>query len=185
LQNQKAEIPDEAVCEAFKTALRSMKSSPVGRESSMTGQCFCGSVAFEFDGPTTNIEICHCSRCQRATGSPFAAEFRVRAEKFRWLRGEDLISFCDAPILREPPAYRRSFCKTCGAQVPTVMAGSPVTAIPTGLVDGDIPARTADHIWVGKKANWLNLREIGTLPKHDGDPTAESNARLIEPLKLK
>lgn len=59
----------------------------------MTGQCFCGSVAFEFDGPTTDIEICHCSRCQRATGSPFASEFRVRADRFRWLlgRGPDLI----------------------------------------------------------------------------------------------
>ena len=90
----------------------------------MTGQCFCGSVAFEFDGPTTNIEFCHCSRCQRATGSPFAAEFKVRAEKFRWLRGEGLISFCDAPILRDPPAYRRSFCKTCGSQVPTLFAAT-------------------------------------------------------------
>jgi Glutathione-dependent formaldehyde-activating enzyme len=68
----------------------------------MTGQCFCGSVAFEFDRPVTDIELCHCSRCQRATGSPFAAQFRVRADKFRWLRGEELISFCDAPILREP-----------------------------------------------------------------------------------
>ena len=151
----------------------------------MTGQCFCGSVAFEFDGPTTDIEICHCSRCQRATGSPFAAEFRVRADKFRWLRGEDLISFCDAPILREPPAYRRSFCKTCGSPLPAVFAGNPVIAIPTGLVDGEIPARAADHIWMSKKANWLNLRELGTLPEHDADPPAESTARLIEPLKLK
>jgi protein-S-isoprenylcysteine O-methyltransferase Ste14 len=135
----------------------------------MTGQCFCGSVAFEFEGPTTSIELCHCSRCQRATGSPFAAEFRVRVEKFRWLRGEELISFCDAPILRESPPYRRSFCKTCGSQVPSVFAGDPGVAIPTGLVEGDLPARVLDHIWVSKKANWLNLRELGTLPEYDGD----------------
>ena len=64
----------------------------------MTGLCLCGSVAFEFDLPITDIEICHCSRYQGATGSPFAAEFRVRADKFRWLRGKELISFCDAPV---------------------------------------------------------------------------------------
>jgi len=64
----------------------------------MTGQCFCGSVAFEFEGPTRDTELCHCTRCQRATGSPFAAEFKVRADRFRWLRGEELISFCDAPV---------------------------------------------------------------------------------------
>lgn len=138
----------------------------------MTGQCFCGSVAFEFDGLTTNIETCHCTRCQRATGAPFAAEFRVRAEEFHWLRGEGLISFCDAPILREPPAYRRSFCKTRGSAVPAVFAGNPTVAIPTGLVEAEIPARAVDHIWVSKTANWLNLREIGTLPQFDGDPPA-------------
>jgi hypothetical protein len=151
----------------------------------MTGQCFCGSVGFEFEGPITDIEICHCSRCQRATGSPFAAEFLVRTENFHWLRGEELISFFDAPILRDPPAYRRSFCRTCGSAVPALFAANPVVAIPTGLVDGDIPAPAADHIWVRKKANWLNLREFGTLPQYDRDPTPESNARRIEPLKLK
>ena len=151
----------------------------------MTGRCFCGSVAFEFDGPITDVEICHCSRCQRATGSPFAAEFLVRAEKFRWLRGEDLILFFDAPILRDPPAYRRSFCKTCGSGVPAVLSGNPVVAIPTGLVDGDIATHAADHIWVSKKANWLNLRKIGSLPQFDRDPTPESNAKRIEPLKLR
>src|SRR5215471_12413309 len=133
----------------------------------MTGQCFCGSVAFEFEGPTTNIELCHCSRCQRATGSPFAAEFKVRADKFRWLRGEELISFCDAPILREPPAYRRSFCKVCGSPVPSVFTGHPTVPIPTGLVDGDIPARAVKHIWTSKKANWFDVRQIGQLPKYE------------------
>lgn len=151
----------------------------------MTGQCFCGSVTFEFDGPITDIEICHCTRCQRASGSPFVAEFLVRADKFRWLRGEDLISFFDAPILRDPPAYRRSFCKTCGSAVPSVFAGNPVVAIPTGLADGDLPVRAADHIWVSKKANWLDLHQLASLPEHDGNPTPESNARRIEPLKLR
>jgi hypothetical protein len=136
----------------------------------MTGQCFCGSVAFEFDRPATNIELCHCSRCQRATGSPFAAEFKVRADKFRWLRGEDQISFCDAPILRDPPAYRRSFCKTCGSPVPTVFAGNPAVNVPTGLVDGDLAARALDHIWISKKANWLDLAELATLPQYAEDP---------------
>jgi hypothetical protein len=151
----------------------------------MTGHCFCGSVAFEFEGPITDIEFCHCSRCQRVTGSAFAAEFRVRAEKFRWVRGEDLISFFDAPILREPPAYRNSFCKICGSPLPSLFAGNPTVAIPSGLVEGELPAHAADHIWMSKKASWMNLRELGTLPESDGDPSAESNAKLMAPLKLK
>ncbi len=150
----------------------------------MVGRCLCGGVTFEFHDPTTDIEICHCTRCQRVTGSAFAAEFRVRAENFRWLGGADLISFYDAPILRSPPAYRSSFCRTCGSPLPSVFAENPVVAIPAGLVAGDISARAADHIWIGKKASWLNLHEIGRLPEYDGDPPEESNAHLIEPLKL-
>jgi len=150
----------------------------------MVGRCFCGSVAFEFEGPLTDVEICHCSRCQRASGSPFAAEFRVRAERFRWLRGEERVSFFDAPILNEPPAYRRSFCTRCGSPLPALFEGNPVVAIPTGLVEGNLPARAASHIWVSKKASWLSLRELPTLPQHATDPTPEANTERMRPLGL-
>jgi len=136
----------------------------------MMGHCFCGRVAFEFEGPLSPIEFCHCSRCQRATGSPFAAEFRVRRDRFRWTRGEELISFFDAPVLREPPAYRRAFCTTCGSALPAVFEGNPTVAIPTGLVEGDLPTSPIDHIWIDHKANWLDLQKIGALPTFSGDP---------------
>lgn len=140
----------------------------------MIGRCFCGKVAFEFSTPITNIEICHCSRCQRASGSPFVAGFRVRAENFRWVCGEDLISFFDAPILREPPAYRNSFCKICGSPLPSVFPADPTVAIPTGLVEGNIPARAVNHIWVSKKANWLDLQKLATIPQYDENPPPRS-----------
>jgi hypothetical protein len=54
----------------------------------------------------------------------------------------------------------------------------------SGLVDGDLPSSAADHIWMSRKASWMNLRELGTLAQHDGDPTEESNASLMAPLKL-
>ena len=136
----------------------------------MIGRCFCGSVAFEFFAPLSGIELCHCSRCQRASGAPFVAEFRVEAGKFRWLRGKDLIATFDAPILRDPPAYRRSFCKTCGAAVPSVFENNPTVAIPTGSVEGDLETSAMDHIWIKQKANWLDLSALGTLPQHEGDP---------------
>ena len=150
----------------------------------MVGRCFCGGVAFEFEGPFTDVEFCHCSRCQRATGAPFAAEFRVRAERFRWLRGEDLISCYDAPILRDPPAYRRSFCSRCGSRVPVLFPENPAVAIPTGLVEEGLPVRAADHIWIAKKASWLDLQQLAALPQHPEDPPPDSNAELMRPLRL-
>lgn len=136
----------------------------------MKGQCFCGGVAFEFEGLLSDIQICHCTRCQRATGAAFAAEVRVSRDRFRWLRGASLISHFDAPLLRDPPAYRRSFCSRCGSGVPVVPEGQSIVCIPTGLIEGQIPARPIEHIWFDKKANWLNFAELDALPKHGGDP---------------
>jgi hypothetical protein len=68
--------------------------------------------------------------------------------------------------------------------VPAVFAGNPVVSIPTGLVEGDLPVRAADHIWVSKQASWLDLPALAALPRHAGDPTPEANAQLMDPLRL-
>jgi hypothetical protein len=151
----------------------------------MVGQCLCGGVTFEFDGPISSIELCHCSRCRRATGSVFAAEFYVHPAGFRWVRGENLISFYDAPILRNPPPYRISFCHTCGSQVPTVREGSPAISIPTGLVQGELPARASDHIFVGMKAPWWDGNEIAKLPVFEAGPAPEFRARMLAMVERK
>lgn len=145
----------------------------------MEGRCLCGGVAFEFGGPTTDIELCHCSRCQRATGSAFAPDFWVRADRFRWVQGEDLISTYDAPVIRQPPAYRNTFCRTCGSPLPVVRQGSLSVRIPAGLVQGDFPARVVDHIHIGKKAWWWNPSEIAALPAYGGAPPVEVRARMF------
>lgn len=136
----------------------------------MIGRCLCGAVAFEFESAGAEIELCHCSRCKRVSGSAFGAELRAPRAKFRWLRGEDRIAFWDAPILREPPPYRASFCRTCGSPLPSVFADNPTVAIPAGLVEGGVPARPARHIWFAQKASWLDLGALAALPTVNGDP---------------
>jgi hypothetical protein len=52
------------------------------------------------------------------------------------------------------------------------------------MVEGDLPVRAANHIWTGKKASWLDLAELAQLPQYAANPTPESNARLMAPLRL-
>ena len=137
----------------------------------MKGRCFCGGVSFEFEGPLSDIQICHCTRCQRATGSAFAAEVRVPADQFHWRSGEDLIAHFDAPVLRSPPGYRRSFCTRCGSMVPVIPTDRSIVCIPTGLIEGAISARPVEHIWFEKRANWLDFSQLDALPKLEGDPS--------------
>ncbi len=84
----------------------------------ITGGCLCGGVRFEIKRAVGPFELCHCSRCRKASGSAFAAGVGVRTEDFRLLNGKELIKSYEAPILRNPPPYRTSFCTRCGSPVP-------------------------------------------------------------------
>jgi hypothetical protein len=144
----------------------------------MLGRCLCGEVAFEFDGSISSIELCHCTRCRRSTGSAFAAEFYVNPARFRWTRGESLISVYEAPILRNPPAYRVSFCRNCGTQVPTVRDGAAVISIPAGLVEEPLDARVSDQIFIGMRASWFEPARLTGVPAYEAGPPREFREQI-------
>lgn len=52
-----------------------------------SGHCLCEAVAFEVAGKLTRVEVCHCSRCQRAYGVGLGVTVYARFDHFRWLRG--------------------------------------------------------------------------------------------------
>jgi len=49
----------------------------------LTGGCACGAVRFEVSEPLLGAVYCHCTRCQRRTGS--AAALSARAHQGRAL----------------------------------------------------------------------------------------------------
>ena len=57
----------------------------------LTGGCNCGAVRFEISAPLTSSSYCHCTRCQRRTGTAASANARAAADAFRILQGEDRI----------------------------------------------------------------------------------------------
>ena len=80
--------------------------------TALRGSCLCGEVRFEIDGPLMRSSHCHCRQCQKAHGAPFRTRARVAAADFRFLAGEQLVSFYEST-----PGTHRGFCKVCGAPV--------------------------------------------------------------------
>ena len=80
--------------------------------TALRGSCLCGGVRFEIDGTLMRSSHCHCRQCQKAHGAPFRARARVTAADFRFLVGEELVSFYEST-----PGTHRGFCKVCGAPV--------------------------------------------------------------------
>jgi hypothetical protein len=121
------------------------------------GSCLCGEVTFEIDGRLTPIQYCHATRCRKATGAAFAAELAAKASRFRWLRGEELVTVYEAPLLREPPPYRHAFCRRCGSPLPVPLEGTDFVVLHAGVLDGAPETRPFRHIFVGQRASWHTI----------------------------
>jgi RimJ/RimL family protein N-acetyltransferase len=116
-------------------------------------------VVFDITKAVGPFELCHCNRCRKASGSAFASFVGVEAADYRLLAGGDLIVSYDAPILRAPPAYRRSFCRRCGSPVPNPDPQADWFEIPAGLLDDAPELRPDKHIFVEQRAAWFEIAD--------------------------
>jgi hypothetical protein len=130
-----------------------------------TGRCLCGGVRFALEGELTPIQLCHATRCRKASGAACSPELLAAAAGLRILAGEDLVSSYEAPLLEEPPVYRRVFCRRCGSPLPGVIEGTPFAAVDAGTLDGDPGVRPFRHAFAAQKACWYE--------PDDGRPVVE------------
>jgi hypothetical protein len=121
------------------------------------GHCNCGAVSFEISTPISQVFVCHCSICRRYTGANGIAVIIVGNDAFRWLRGEDQIA-----MWKKPNAEWESwFCRTCGSALPG--RNDPARMfVPAGLIsEGGEALKVAHHIFVGSKAAWDEIGDVG------------------------
>jgi hypothetical protein len=144
------------------------------------GSCLCGGVRFEIRRAVGPLELCHCSRCRKVSGSAFMAGLGVEAEDFRFLAGRELVTSYEAPIREAPPAYATSFCRRCGSPVPDPPPGATWFEIPAGALDDDPGVRPDRHIFVECKSAWFEIADA--LPQLDKKALiALRTARTREP----
>ena len=122
-------------------------------EKTISGSCLCGGVTFEITPPFTAFRYCHCTRCQKASGSAHAANVFVPKAQFAWRAGEAHVKRFDLPTAQRFSVW---FCDTCGTRVPHQVRGREDMLIPAGLLDQP-PAdmsRPQNSIFWGSRAPW-------------------------------
>ena len=129
------------------------------------GSCLCGGVRFEIAQASGPFELCHCSRCRKASGSAFVSGLGVRREHFRFIEGEELIRTYEAPVRESPPPYWTNFCGRCGSPVPDPKSNAPWLEVAAGILDDDPQLRPERHIMVEVKSPWFEIND--TLPQLD------------------
>ena len=134
------------------------------------GSCLCGGVQFQIGSGAGPFELCHCSRCRKASGSAFAAALSIKRDDFSLLQGAELIQTFEAPVRESPPAYRRCFCRRCGSAVPDAFSDTESVEIPAGALEDDPGVRPDRHIYVEFKAPWYGIAD--SLPQLDKSAVA-------------
>jgi hypothetical protein len=127
----------------------------------LTGACGCGAVRFEVGEPFLGAIYCHCTRCQRRTGTAASANATAPAESFRVLTGEDHIR-----SWRPETGAEKFFCAECGSALFSRNADTPeVVGVRLGALDGDPGIRPSAHQYTAYAAVWEPIPADG-LPRH-------------------
>jgi len=117
------------------------------------GSCLCGDVEYEVDGELGDFGYCHCTSCQKASGSAHAANCPVSHGDFRLVSGWH--------VLREfesSPGKFRVFCSRCGSPIYAYLASNAeVIRIRLGSLDTPFEKQPRAHTFVSERAPWAPI----------------------------
>jgi hypothetical protein len=121
----------------------------------------CGGIRYRVSARPEYAGYCHCTRCQRRTGSAAAISARVVAGSFAVSEGEDLIAY-----YRPEQGFEKAFCSRCGS---ALFSRNPAdhdeVFVRMGTFDGDPGVRPSYRQFVAYAAPWEPIPDDG-LPRH-------------------
>jgi len=126
----------------------------------LTGRCNCGGVRFEVTEPFVSASYCHCTRCQRRTGTAASAQGRVAPGSVRILEGEELVG-----SWQPADGFAKEFCSACGSSLWTRdPASGEIAGVRLGVLDADPGVRPQWRQFVAYAAPWEPVPDDG-LPR--------------------
>ena len=131
----------------------------------LTGGCLCGGVRFRVDAPLVVATYCHCTRCQRRTGTAASAQARIQPGSLTVTQGEELIR-----TYAPPDGFPKLFCGACGSALWSRSPDDPeIMSVRLGAFDGDPGIRPSLRQYVAYAASWEDIPDDG-LPRYDERP---------------
>ena len=122
--------------------------------------CLCRGVRWEVTEPPVLAGYCHCTRCQRRTGSAASASTRIAPGSLRVISGENLIR-----AYRPPDGFAKVFCSNCGGALWSQSQKDPsIVSVRLGTFDADPGIRPSYRQYVAYAAPWEPIPDDG-LPR--------------------
>ena len=115
-----------------------------------TGGCGCGAVRFEVHAPLQGASYCHCTRCQRRTGTAASAQAFVAPGSVRIVAGAQQIR-----VWAPEGGFHKAFCGECGSALFSRRPDDPeIVALRLGAFDHDPDVRPQWRGFTAFAAAW-------------------------------
>jgi hypothetical protein len=131
----------------------------------LEGGCLCGKVRYSGEAEPIFAGVCHCTNCQKGSGSAFNAVVAVPKPALS-LTG--MVSTYEGKGDTGAATYK-SFCPDCGSPVAeeaAIMAD--IVMIPIGTLDDPSVVQPAMQIYCDSAQPWALLDGVQRFPKMPG-----------------
>lgn len=144
-------------------------------EGVLTGGCACGAVRYEIDAVPIFVNNCHCTLCQRQTGSTSVVNMFVEGDKLHQLSGETIRHVVKAGSGGDHVIVR---CAACGTAMWSFYPrmGELGAGVRAGTLDDPAAVRPDAAIFVADRMPWVTLPE--GIPQFE---TTYNPAELLPP----
>ncbi len=123
---------------------------------SMDGGCLCGAIRYRISDDPLTLYACHCTDCQRQSGSAFGLSMIVERTAFEVVRGEPLA----LDLTTADGRHRRPrICGACGNRLFNESKVSEVVVVRGGTLDHASTLRPIGHIWTRSAQPWVRIPE--------------------------
>ena len=118
------------------------------------GGCLCGQVRYSAEAEPVFVGLCHCTNCQKSTGSAFRVAVAIPTAALA-IRG-NMKTYEDRGDTGKP--FHRNFCPNCGSSIVNEgdsLAG--VSIIGAGTLDDSSWVQPTLEIYCDSAQSWIWL----------------------------
>ena len=128
------------------------------------GGCHCGCITYEAEVDPEKTSICHCTDCQKLSGSAFRASIPAPDHAFRFTAGEPTVYVKTA---ESGTKRAHGFCPECGTPIYATSVTDPqVYGLRVGTSRQRRELKPTRQTWCRSALDWvMNFESLPQSPK--------------------
>jgi len=118
----------------------------------LTGGCLCAAIRYTVSTPVTELRACHCTHCQKGSGTGSSVNAVIQSEHFSLTQGTPKRYTDKADSGR---TLFRFFCGDCGSPIYSQRQATPERmVVRAGTFDNPPPMKITANIWTKSARPW-------------------------------